>query len=97
MVIQAAFSVGMEGSLTASINFATETSLSVEEVTAALETVTMESGETFASIAFSGEIETVMRMAELCPVSFASSVSADLFADVGTLVQTAWTTAFPGT
>lgn len=92
----ASFFVGIAGSSSTVINFATETALTVEQVTTALETVTIEGGATFAEIAFAGDLETVMRKVELQSVSFSQKVTSEMFANISAVFLTTWNEQFPG-
>ena len=95
-VIKAAFFVGISGSNSTVINFATETALTVEEVTAALDTVTLKDSTTFAEITFKGEISTVMRKVDLQQVTFSQKVTKESFENITKIFQATWEQQFPG-
>ena len=95
-VIKASFFVGISGSNSTVINFATETALTVEQVTTALETVTLKDSTTFAEITFQGEIETVMRKVDLQSVTFAQKVTKESFENITKVFQATWEQQFPG-
>ena len=88
--------MGISGSNSTVINFATETALTVEEVTTALETVTLIDSTTFAAIAFQGDIKTVMRTVDLQSVSFAQKVTKESFENITKVFKATWELQFPG-
>ena len=88
--------MGISGSNSTVINFTTETALTVEEVTAALETVTLRDTTTFAEITFKGEISTVMRKVDLQQVTFAQKVTKESFENITKIFQATWEQEFPG-
>ena len=88
--------MGISGSNSTVINFATETALIVEQVTNALETVTLKDSTTFAEITFKGEIETVMRKVDLQSVTFAQKVTKESFENITKVFQATWEQQFSG-
>ena len=95
-LITAAFFMGISGSSSTIINFATETALTIEEITDALETVELNDDATFDEIVYTGDIETVMRKVDLQSVTFVQTVTAELFESVTEVFQATWEEQFPG-